>query len=109
MPGKPGAYPLGAIDIWRRENLKSSRSESIDGGGSGILIRALYRLLRIELSRRSQLAADDFIEHMLPRCTEHEKDRMKFRFLSCCYLHFQELMPNENQIDRVLDECKDMI
>ena len=107
MPGEPGCYPLATIGYWRAKNLESRNTAQ--SPRSGLLARAIYRLLSIELGRKSHAAASEAVERVFPELSDEEKEKVRYEFLGSLHGHFQEFMPDEKEIDRILAECQNLL
>jgi hypothetical protein len=116
MPTEPdGTYNLVKVRQWRLS--QPNPPESMTKGNSSIanqqataeIVRALFRVLRVEIAIASQAIVDGFIEQCFPDADQGEADRIGDSLVSLLVDKLKPLCLTECDVEHLISDCARLV
>ena len=116
MPTEPdGTYNLVKVRQWRLS--QPNPPESMTKGNSSIanqqataeIVRALFRVLRVEIAIASQAIVDGFTEQCFPDADQGEADRIGDSLVSLLVDKLKPLCLTECDVEQLISDCARLV
>lgn len=103
-PGRTGDYRVAEIEAWRklRYNNPAPNPKLPSRQATGEALRAVYRVLRVDIVQAANDALADFLEALDP--APDVKESLEAAFLMAIDRHFDQFRLPDADIDRVVQE-----